>query len=100
MKFDATWTGTAESFIIHWRQQALHLNKLKPASEKFPDNALMVMLQTSVRGVPDLCQVQTNCSLNRAANGKTINYETYSDLLLAAAVLFDKNNQPIKANRR
>jgi hypothetical protein len=81
-------------------QQATNLNKKCDPGDQIPPSMLLVMLQLLVCDVDELSQVQTNAELNKVANGITIDYDTYTSLLLSAAELYDKKNHPTKSQSR
>jgi hypothetical protein len=91
-KYGSSWTGTAEGFILHWKNRLRIYNDTVPATEKLPPQLCLSLLESSVRDVSELCQVNTTANLDLAKRGSPINYENYLSLLLAAATLYDKGN--------
>ncbi|EEC42564.1 predicted protein [Phaeodactylum tricornutum CCAP 1055/1] len=91
-KYGSSWTGTAEGFILHWKNHLRIYNDTVPVTEKLPPQLCLSLLESSVRDVSELRQVNTTANLDLAKGGSPINYENYLSLLLAAATLYDKGN--------
>jgi hypothetical protein len=91
-KYGSSWTGTAEGFILHWKNHLRIYNNTVPTSEQLPPQLCLSLLESSVRDVSKLRQVNTTANLDLAKGGSPINYENYLSLLLAAATLYDKGN--------
>ncbi|EEC42548.1 predicted protein [Phaeodactylum tricornutum CCAP 1055/1] len=91
-KYGSSWTGTAEGFILHWKNHLRIYNNTVPATEKLPPQLCLSLLESSVRDVSELRQVNTTANLDLAIGGSPISYENYLSLLLAAATLYDKGN--------
>jgi hypothetical protein len=91
-KYGSSWTGTAEGFILHWKNHLRIYNDMVPSTEKLPPQLCLTLLESSVRDVSELRQVNTTANLDLAKGGPPINYENYLSLLLAAATLYDRGN--------
>ena len=97
-----TWTSGANSFVLHWLQQARIYNEMVPQERRFHDSALVTLLQKSVKGVPSLRTIQTTAEIASGnSNGKSAadDFEQYKALLLSAATQYDnhfrsKKSQP------
>jgi hypothetical protein len=91
-KDGSSWTGTAEAFILHWKNHLRIYNATVPTTEQLPPQLCLFLLESSVRDVSELRQVNTTANLDLAKGGSPIDYENYLSLLPAAATLYNKGN--------
>ena len=92
IKFDDTWRGTNESFLMHYNDQLHLLDSLVDSDEKLPDNARVTFLESAVESVPDLQCVKITDNVLQAQLDSTrpISYRSYFDLLKDAAFHLDQ----------
>jgi hypothetical protein len=51
---DGSWNGTAENFILNWKEQVRLYEQLVPTTDNFSDGQKRTMLQTSVHPLQEL----------------------------------------------
>ena len=92
IKLDDTWSGTNESFLMHYNDQLRLLDSLVDSGEKLPDNARVTILESAVESVPYLRRVKIIDNVLQAQLGSTrpISYRSYFDLLKDAAFHLDQ----------
>ena len=92
IKLDDTWTGTNESFLMHYNDQLRLLDSLVDSDEKLPDNTRVTFLESAVESVPDLRRVKITDNVLQAQLDSTrpITYRSYFDLLKDAAFHLDQ----------
>ncbi|EEC42961.1 predicted protein [Phaeodactylum tricornutum CCAP 1055/1] len=91
-KYGSSWTGTAEGFILHWKNHLRIYNDTVPAGEQLPQQLCLSLLENAVHDVPELRQVKITATLDLAKGGNPISYGGYLSLLLASASLYDNGN--------
>ncbi|EEC44015.1 predicted protein [Phaeodactylum tricornutum CCAP 1055/1] len=91
-KYGTSWTGTAEGFILHWKNHLRIYNDMVPMAEQLPKQLCLSLLENAVHDIPELRQVKITATLDLAKGGTPLNYEGYLSLLLASASLYDKGN--------
>jgi hypothetical protein len=91
-KYGSSWTGTAEGFILHWKNHLRIYHNTVPMAEQLPKQLCLSLLENAVHDVPELRQVKITATLDLAKGGNPISYESYLSLLLASASLYDKGN--------
>jgi hypothetical protein len=95
---DGQWRGTTHAFILNWQDQVRKYHDLVASTDKFPASIQRIMLENAVTSIPDLRTVKNQAAQIQTSTGKTIKYEEYVDLLISAAVTYDKQFEP-KAKR-
>ena len=92
IKFDDTWRGTNESFLMHYNDQLRLLHSLVDSDGKLPDNTRVTFLESAVESVPDLRRVKITDNVLQAQLDSTrpISYRSYFDLLKDAAFHLDQ----------
>ena len=92
IKFDDTWRGTNESFLIHYNDQLRFLDSVVDSDEKLPDNTRVTFLESAVESLPDLRRVKITDNVLQAQLDSTrpISYRSYFDLLKDAAFHLDQ----------
>ena len=88
---DGTWTGGAHAYLLHWNKQVNDYNE-KKTTGKIADEQKKIHLEAAVKGNPKLANVKTMSQL-QGKLGTQINYQTYFDLLLEAAIQYDLAHQ-------
>ena len=88
---DGTWTGSAHAYLLHWNKQVNDYNE-KKTNGKILDEQKRTHLEATVKGNPKLANVKTMSQL-QGKLGTQINYQTYFDLLLEAAIQYDLAHQ-------
>jgi hypothetical protein len=91
-KYGSSWTGTAEGFILHWKNHLRIYNDTVPTGEQLPQQLCLSLLENAVHDVPELRQVKITATLDLAKGGSPISYDSYLSLLLASASLYDNGN--------
>ena len=95
---DGTWTGSAHAYLLHWNKQVNEYNE-KKTTGKILDEQKKIHLEAAVKGNPKLANVKTMLQL-QGKLGTQINYQTYFDLLLEAAIQYDLAHQSSYQKRR
>ena len=95
---DGTWTGGAHAYLLHWNKQVNEYNE-KKTTGKILDEQKKIHLEAAVKGNPKLANVKTMSQL-QGKLGTQINYQTYFDLLLEAAIQYDLAHQSSYQKRR
>ena len=92
IKLDDTWSGTNESFLMHYNDQLRLLDSLVDSDQKLPDNTSVTFLESAVESVPDLRRVKITDNVLQAQLDSTrpITYRSYFDLLKDAAFHLDQ----------
>jgi hypothetical protein len=62
-KYGSSWTGTAEGFILHWKNHLHIYNDTVPAGEQLPQQLCLSLLENAVHDVPELRQVKKSLQL-------------------------------------
>jgi hypothetical protein len=91
---DGKWKGTTHTFILNWQDQIRKYHDLVATSDKFPDAIQRIMLENAVHQIPDLRAVKNQAAQIQTSTGNTISYTDYSELLVSAAVMYDKQFEP------
>jgi hypothetical protein len=91
-KYGSSWTGTAEGFILHWKNHLRIYNNTVPTDEQLPKQLCLSLLENAVHDVPELRQVKITATLDLAKGGAPISYKGYLSLLLASASIYNKGN--------
>ncbi|ACI65686.1 predicted protein [Phaeodactylum tricornutum CCAP 1055/1] len=91
-KYSSSWTGTAEGFILHWKNHLRIYNDTVPTGEQLPQQLCLSLLENAVHDIPELRQVKITATLDLAKGGSPISYDGYLSLLLASASLYDNGN--------
>jgi hypothetical protein len=91
-KYGSSWTGTAEGFILHWKNHLRIYHNIVPMAEQLPKQLCLSLLENAVHDVPELRQVKITATLDLAKGGNPISYKSYLSLLLASASLYNKGN--------
>ena len=90
-KYDSTWKGTSNSFILYWINKVREYETfINDPTEKFSSNQKLAMLQNTVADIPELRQVRISSELDVAKGGTRLNYSQYTSLLLSASSAYDK----------
>ena len=76
-----TWTHEAQSFILHWTNQARINNEMVPVEKRFHPSVLVTLLQKAVKGVEELRSVATTAEV--ASRGNGIRRRGAMDLLIS-----------------
>ena len=100
-RFDSRWRGTAEGFLLHWKNQLRLLDDLiEDANDRFSPPVRRTLLENAVHDVPDLQAVKERENMD-IANGKaSLTYEQYFNLLHSAAQQLDQKQRYRKPNYR
>jgi len=84
-----TWNGTTTSFVLHWEEQVRLYERYVDVHSQFSPEMKRTLLQNAVNGIADLRQVKLNADQLLQANGQTVTYDKYRDLLLNACARYD-----------
>jgi hypothetical protein len=91
---DGKWKGSTHSFILNWQDQIRKYHDLVASTDKFPESIQRIMLENAVHHITDLRAVKSQASQIQTSTGNIITYANYSDLLISAAVMYDKQFEP------
>ena len=94
------WNGTAEAFILNWKNQVRLCEKQVDPSDHFSPGQKRTMLENSVHNIKELRGVKTAADLDVAKGGTAITYDQYMALLIAAAQSYDKTFKPKQNGKR
>ena len=89
-RYPGTWRGTSYAFVLHWKEQVAHYEKLE--LEAIPPKQKLRMLQNTVGDVSDLANVKQLSDQVVARGGRALDFEGYIELLLSACSTYDKNH--------
>ena len=92
------WKGSTYSFIIHFQNTVSKYEKLVDKKDCFSDGMKRTMLENAVNPIPDLRAVKTTADIHKAG-GRTVDYNGYIKLLLAAAVTYGSEIRGKKTHR-
>jgi hypothetical protein len=95
-KFNRSWKGSAQQFILHWTNQLRILDTMQPSTSQVPAELRLTLLQNAVGDVPELSSVQHYAQFDTAKGGSSITYDKYLPLLITAAVNYDKQHSNAK----
>jgi len=84
-----SWNGTTTSFVLHWEEQVRLHDSYVDRHSRFSPEMKRTLLQNAVNGIPDLRLVKLNADQLLQANGQTVTYDKYRDLLLNACARYD-----------
>jgi hypothetical protein len=85
--FPGNWRGTSYEFVLHWKEQVAHYEKLE--MEAFPPKQKLHMLQNTVGDVTDLANVKKLGDQIIARGGPSLDFEGYLELLLSACSTYN-----------
>jgi hypothetical protein len=74
-KYGTSWTGTAEGFILHWKNHLRIYNDMVPMAEQLPKQLCLSLLENAVHDIPELRQVKITATLDLAKGGTPLNYK-------------------------
>jgi hypothetical protein len=89
---DGSWHGTAENFILNWKEQIRLYEWLTATSSHFSDEQKLTMLQTAVHPLQELRQVKATAALLKVHTKQDLDYEVYTSLLLSTASDYDSKH--------
>jgi hypothetical protein len=89
-RYPGNWKGTSYAFVLHWREQVKHYEKLE--LEDIPPKQKLRMLQNTVCDVADLANVKQLSDQIVARGEPPLNFEGYLELLLSACSTYDKSH--------
>ena len=92
VRFDSSWKGTAQSFLLHWKNQLRLLDDLQPTEDQFSLPLRKAMLENAVHAVEELRSVKVLEDHNVTMGKEALGYEEYFNLLHSAASRFDSKN--------
>ena len=93
-RYPGNWKGTSYAFVLHWKEQVSHYEKLE--NEQVPPKQKLRMLQNTVGDVPDLANVKQLNDQVVARGGNNLGFEEYLELLLSACSTYDKTHATIR----
>ena len=100
VKLDSSWHGTAQGFIVHWKNQVCILEDLGTKDDQFSNSQKHLMLENAVDGIDDLHQVKQVAQHQSSLPGVTpITFDSYCTLLLSAATMYNKKFAPLRSSR-
>ena len=79
-RYPGTWRGTSYAFVLHWKEQVAHYEKLE--LEAIPPKQKLRMLQNTVGDVSDLANVKQLSDQVVARRGQALVFEGYCFCLL------------------
>jgi hypothetical protein len=86
MKLDGNWKGTAEQFLLHFKEQFRLLDDLTEVHERMAERLRRILLELAVSEVSYLKNIANNDEYQKVLSKTTaVNFEQYFNLLLAAA---------------
>jgi hypothetical protein len=91
-RFNRTWKGSAQQFILHWTNQLRVLDAMSPATERISSDLRLRLLQNSVEDVEELSTVHNQSQFEVAKGGTKLTFDKYLPLLNTAAVRYDKRH--------
>ena len=101
---DDNFKGTTEQFVLHFNEQFQQLEEISEDSEKLPPTVKLTPLQTAVRSINNLRNVETLDEFQSTTHGHgsstSLSYDTYYDLLINACVRYDKTKKANIGKRR
>ena len=87
-RYPGNWKGTSYAFVLHWKEQVVHYEKLE--LEEVPPKQKLRMLQNTVSDIPDLANVKQLSDQIVARGDSPLDYAGYLELLLSACSTYDK----------
>ena len=94
-RYTTAWNGTAQNFLLHWKNQLRLYDDLVPATDRLSQASRAQLLVNAVNDIEELRQVKTNEEMNMVMNGQQpLTYEQYFDLLYVAATRYDSKFFP------
>ena len=97
---DGSWRGTAKTFVLNWIDQLRQYHEMTPLGDRLSDNTQRNLLQTAVKGLDALRQVQLHSDLQQTSHGISLTFGQYCSLLINAATGYDnKGDKPTSAGK-
>ena len=97
-RYPGNWRGTSYAFVLHWKEQVMHYEKLE--LEDVPPKQKLRMLQNTVGDVADLANVKQLSDQVVARGGAVLGYEAYMELLLSACSTYDRTHATPRSGQR
>ena len=92
--YDKSWKGSTEQFVLHFHEHFRQLDEVTPLDEHLPHSVRLTLLQTAVRSVPELRNVETMeeyMSLRQSSTGEySLTFDKYFIMLQNACIRSDK----------
>ena len=90
LRFDTTYKGTAESFIVDWLDLVRQFEDLTPVNEHFPTSVKKSLLQNAMSPSKAFRDVKSSEDLEIAKGRGPLAYDHYVSLLQKVAANLDK----------
>ena len=101
IKLDASWRGTHEQFLLHFKEQFRLLDDLIDPIEPMCERMRRILLENAVVDIPYLRNITNTDEYQQVfSHNRKINYEQYFNLLLVAAQRYDNSSQGNPNKRR
>jgi hypothetical protein len=99
---DGSWHGTAENFILNWKEQIRLYERLTPSSGPSQMNRNLPCFKqpTILCYLQEPRQVKAAAALLKVHTKKDLDYEAYSSLLLSTASDYDSKHGVSKVKRQ
>ena len=101
---DNNFKGTTEQFVLHFNEQFRQLDEVSEDIEKLPPTVKHTLLQTAVRSINDLRNVETLDEFQSTTYGHgsstSLSYDTYYNLLINACLWYDTTKKANIVKRR
>ena len=97
-RYPGNWRGTSYAFVLHWKEQVTHYEKLEV--ESVPPKQKLRMLQNTIGDVADLASVKQQSDQVVARGGAALGFEEYLELLLSACSTYDKMHATPRSGQR
>ncbi|EEC43775.1 predicted protein [Phaeodactylum tricornutum CCAP 1055/1] len=97
-KYGSSWTGTAEGFILHWKNHLCIYHNTVPMAEQLPKQLCLSLLENAVHNVPELCQVKITATLDLAKGDFDTDPDVNYNIDLSPSVLYEANAHARREN--
>ena len=97
-RFPGNWRGTSYAFVLHWKEQVSHYEKLE--LEDIPPKQKLRMLKNTVADITELQSVKQIEDQSIARGKPPLGWEEYLELLLSACSQYDKTHSTAKPAQR
>jgi hypothetical protein len=97
-RYPGNWRKTSYAFVLHWKEQVMHYEKLE--LENVPPNQKLLMLQNTVGDIADLANVKQLSDQVVASGGANLGFKEYLEFLLSACSSYDKTHATPRSGQR
>jgi hypothetical protein len=95
-----TWSGTTESYVVHWKDVVRQYHALIPVNQNLAEEQQLVMLQNAVHSTTELRAVKERAEHERVLNGTNLTLAQYCTLLQSACQQYNSAHRATRSRTR